>query len=106
MLLENLKAQRVYLKDGRLPIDNNAVERSMRPIAVGRKNYLFVGSENAGQWAAICYTILENCRMNKLDPRKYMDYVTKQIHLQGRENADYASLTPHAVFEQKNQLDL
>jgi len=68
--LKNLKAQRVYLKDGRLPIDNNTVERSIRPIAVGRKNYLFVGSEDAGQWAAICYTILENCRISKINPRK------------------------------------
>ena len=98
--IKNLKAQKVYLKDGRLPIDNNTVERSIRPIAVGRKNYLFVGSEDAGQWAAICYTIVENCRMNKIDPRKYMDHVTKQIHKQGRDDAEYDLLTPTAIADQ------
>lgn len=97
--IKNLEAQKVYLTDGRLPIDNNTVERSIRPVAVGRKNFMFVGSEDAGEWAAICYTIMENCRMNKLDPRKYMDYVTKQIHAQGRDSAEYDLLTPLAIAE-------
>ena len=61
---------------------------------------MFVGSEDAGQWAATCYTIMENCRMNKMDPRKYMAYVTQQIHEQGQDNVDYSTLTPLAVSEQ------
>ena len=90
----------MYLQDGRLPIDNNSVERSIRPVAVGRKNYLFVGSEDAGGWAATCYTIMENCRMNKLDPRKYLAYATKEIHRQKAEGAiDYSQVTPLAVAE-------
>ena len=97
--IKNLEAQKVYLTDGRLPIDNNTVERSIRPVAVGRKNFMFVGSEDAGEWAAICYTIMENCRMNKLAPRNYMDYVTKQIHAQGRDGAEYDLLTPLAVAD-------
>ncbi len=47
-----------YVEDGRLEIDNNLVENSIRPVAIGRKNYLFAGSHNGARWAAIIYTIL------------------------------------------------
>ena len=59
---------RVYASTGHVPIDNNEVERGMRLVAVGRKNYLFVGSEDAGDWCATMYTIVESCRMGKPRP--------------------------------------
>jgi len=60
--LDNSAELTVYTTDGRLPIDNNAVERSIRPIAIGRKNWLFAGSERGGEAAAIFFTIIESAR--------------------------------------------
>jgi transposase len=58
--LTRLKRLRPYLDDGRLSIDNNAAERGMRSISLGRKNYLFMGSDNGGRSAAIAYTLIEH----------------------------------------------
>jgi transposase len=92
----------IYLTDGMLPMDNNAAERSIRPITVGRKNYQFVGSEAAGANAAILYTLMESCRLISLDPWSYLTWVTIQIHLahSSNEQPEYASLTPHAAKRQ------
>ena len=94
------KELQVYLEDSCLPIDNNASERSIRSIVVGRKNFLFVGSEAAGEWAADCYSIMESCRLQGLDPRDYMRAVTP-ILLENRANQDfdYTQLTPKSVCE-------
>ena len=90
----------VYLEDGCLPIDNNAAERSIRSMVVGRKNWLFAGSEDAGQWAANCYSIMESCRLQGIDPRSYMNIVTKVlIENKNNENFDYSSLTPKMIAE-------
>ena len=90
----------VYLEDGCLPIDNNDAERSIRSMVVGRKNWLFAGSEDAGMWAANCYSIMESCRLQGIDPRNYMDIVTK-ILIKNRniKNFNYDSLTPKMVAE-------
>ncbi len=58
--------------DGRLSIDNNAAERGMRSIAVGRKNYLFMGSDNGGKSAAIAYTLIETAKLNGVDPQAWL----------------------------------
>ena len=52
----------VYLQDGRIEIDNNLVENAIRPTAVGKKNWLFIGEAGAGQRGAIIYTVIETCR--------------------------------------------
>ena len=52
--------------------DNNTVERTMRPIALGRKNYLFVGSEPGGKAAAIAYTLIETAKLNAVDPNTWL----------------------------------
>jgi transposase len=91
------KKLKVYLEDGELPIDNNAAEQILKPTVIGRKNYLFVGSEDAGKWAAICYSVIESCRLMEVDPREYLVVATEGIH-QGK---DPATLTPKAL---KNQL--
>ena len=61
-----------YASDGRLGIDNNPAERSLRGIALTRKNFLFLGSDAGGERAAILYTVLESAKLNGLDPEAYL----------------------------------
>ena len=61
-----------YASDGRLPIDNNPVENVIRPIAIGRKNWLFTGSQRAGQRAAAIQTLLGTAKLNGLDPAAWL----------------------------------
>lgn len=57
-----------YVEDGRLQIDNNLVENSIRPVALGRKNYLFAGSHDAARQAAMLYSLLATCKINNVEP--------------------------------------
>jgi transposase len=61
-----------FCGDGRIAIDNNAAERAIRPIAVGRKNWLFAGSERGGRAAAAFFTLIEGCRRNGVNPSEYL----------------------------------
>jgi transposase len=63
---------RPYLDNGILEIDNNTAERAMRAIALGRKNYLFVGAQTGGKSAAIAYTLIETAKLNGLDPQAWL----------------------------------
>ena len=68
----------VYLGDGRVEIDNNLVENAIRPTAIGKKNWLFIGEADAGQRSAIIYTVIESCRRRGLDPYAYLrDVLTR-----------------------------
>lgn len=60
-----------YLDDGRLEISNNAAERAIRPLALGRKNYMFAGSDAGGERAAAIYTLVETAKLNGLDPEAW-----------------------------------
>jgi hypothetical protein len=60
-----------YLDDGRLEISNNAAERAIRPLALGRKNWLFAGSDAGGKCAVSIYTLAETAKLNGLDPAAY-----------------------------------
>lgn len=67
-----------YLDEGRLSIDNNAAERAMRPLAVGRKNWLFAGSQRGARAAAIFYTLIESAKRAGIDPLAYLrDILTR-----------------------------
>ncbi len=77
--LTRLKRLRPYLGDGRLSIDNNAAERGMRSIAIGRKNYLFMGSDNGGKSAAIAYSLIETAKLNGVDPQAWLTDVLTRI---------------------------
>lgn len=66
--LKNWKALTRYLEDGDLPIDNNATERSLRGIAIGRKNWLFFGSDRGGRTAAVLRSFVSSCELVKIDP--------------------------------------
>jgi transposase/uncharacterized coiled-coil protein SlyX len=68
-----------YTGDGRIPIDNNVIERLLRPVAIGRKNYLFFGSEHGGQTAATLYTLVQSARRNCVDVWPYLTDVLRRI---------------------------
>ena len=69
----------VFLDDGRVEIDNNLVENKMRPVAIGRKNWLFFGSRDSGQQSAIIYTIVETCKILGINPQKYLLDVLQRL---------------------------
>jgi len=68
-----------YRDDGRLEIDNNAAERALRAVALGRKNWLFAGSDDGGERAAAIYSLLGTAKLNDLDPEGYLRYVLARI---------------------------
>ena len=70
--LTRMERMRPYLDHGILELDNNTAERGMRAIALGRKNYLFVGSEAGGKAAAIAYTLIETAKLNGVDPQAWL----------------------------------
>lgn len=77
--LTRMKKLRPYLDHGVLDIDNNSAERAMKPIALGRKNFLFVGSEGGGKSAAIAYTLIETAKLNSVDPQAWLTNVLGRI---------------------------
>ena len=68
-----------YLNDGRIEIDNNAAERSVRGIAIGRKNYLFLGSDLGGERAATMYSLIGSAKLNDINPEAYLRQVLSVI---------------------------
>ena len=68
-----------YCDDGRIEIDNNAAERSLRAVALGRKNYLFAGSDAGGERAAAIYSLIGSAKLNGLDPEAYLREVLTRI---------------------------
>jgi transposase len=73
--LGRMPKARTYLSNGMLEPDNNICEWSIRPIALGRKNYLFMGSVGGGKAAAIAYTLIETAKMNSVDPEAWLTWV-------------------------------
>ncbi len=84
----------VHLDDGRVEIDTNLVENAIRPTAVGKKNWLFIGEAGAGERSAIIYTIVENCRRRGLDPYQYLKEVFERLPLM--TNRQIKEITPKA----------
>jgi transposase len=68
-----------YRDDGHLEIDNNAAERALRAVAIGRKNYLFAGSDAGGERAAVIYSLLGSAKLNGIDPEAYLTSVLHRI---------------------------
>jgi len=77
--LNNWEALTRYCEAGYLEIDNNFSEREMRPIALGRKNYLFTGSKKGGDAAALFYSLVESAKLNKLNIYNYLKSVLEQL---------------------------
>ena len=91
--LSNRRALTRYLDDGNVPIDNNAVENSIQPLAVGRKNWLFVGSQQAGERAAVILSLIESLKLNGHDRWAYLKDVFKRLPTP--KNRDLELLLPH-----------
>ena len=68
-----------YRDDGRIEVDNNAAERALRGVALGRGNYLFMGSDAGGERAAAIYSLVETAKLNGLDPQAYLREVLMRI---------------------------
>jgi transposase len=77
--LDRFESMRRYLEDGRLRIDNNTVENSIRPLALGRKNYLYAGSHKTAQNAGLIYSLIESCRINQVNPYDYLVDMLKNL---------------------------
>jgi hypothetical protein len=77
--LTRMKKLTPYLDHGFLELDNNTAERAMRPIALGRKNYLFMGSMRGGKSAAIIYSLIETAKLNNVDPQAWLTDVLRRI---------------------------
>ena len=77
--LTRWKALTRYVDDGRIEIDNNAAERALRGVSLGRKNYLFMGSDAGGERAAAIYSLVETAKLNGLDPQAYLREVLERI---------------------------
>lgn len=77
--LSRWQALTLVLRDGRACLDNNAAERSMRPMTLGRKNWLFAGSDAGGERAAAIYSLTETAKLNALDPEDYLRQVLERI---------------------------
>lgn len=94
-------AQRRFLDDPRLSPDNNAVERALRLVAVGRKNWLFAGSEQAAYDAATLYTLVASCKELEIEPWHYLHDVIKRRAAD--PNGSASALTPRAWWEAKRR---
>jgi transposase len=77
--LTRLPKARPYLDHGFLELDNNTAERAVRPVTLGRKNYLFMGSEAGGKSAAIAYSLIETCKLNRVNPEAWLAWVLERI---------------------------
>ena len=77
--LDQWPALQRFLTDGRIEIDNNGVENAIRPTAIGKKNWLFIGAADAGQWGAVLYTVVESCRRRGIDPLAYLREVLTRL---------------------------
>lgn len=78
-LAERYNKLQVYINEGKLEIDNNLVENKIRPVAIGRKNYLFAGSHDAAQRAAMIYSLLGSCKLNNINPNDYLKDVLQRL---------------------------
>jgi transposase len=77
--MTRLPKARPYLEYGFLELDNNTAERAVRPITLGRKNYLFMGAEAGGYSAAIAYTLIETCKLNGVNSEAWLAWVLERI---------------------------
>ncbi|EIZ0225436.1 IS66 family transposase, partial [Escherichia coli] len=78
-LLKQWEALNVYCSNGQVEIDNNIAENALRGVAVGRKNWLFAGSDSGGEHAAVLYSLIGTCRLNNVEPEKWLRYVIEHI---------------------------
>ena len=89
-----LKKLSLYVTDGRYKIDDNMVENSIRPLAIGRKNYLFCGDDEAAQRAAVVYSLLATCKARGVDERTWLEDVLRRMPEYELNRKDLSELLP------------
>jgi len=77
--LNRLPKTRPYIDNGFLELDNNTCERAMKPVAIGRKNWMFAGSQRGGKAMAIAFTLIETAKLNRVDPQAWLTDVLSRI---------------------------
>ena len=88
-----------FIEEGQVEIDNNLVENAIRPTAVGKKNWLFIGDKDAGWRSAVIYSIITSCRSRGIDPHAYLkDVLTR---LPTMTNHQIIEITPAAWAKSK-----
>lgn len=90
-----------YVNDGRINIDNNLIENAIRPLALGRKNWLFCGNDASAYRAAIVYSLIGTCKNTGIEPRIWMEDVLTKIPYYLRDGKDLADLLPRKWAEQR-----
>lgn len=94
--LSNWNELNHFLKDGRIEIDNNLLENAIRPFALGRKNWLFMGSPEGAKAGAILYSLIETCKAHNIEPYKYLCEMLHNIRL-CKTDDDYQKLLPQNI---------
>ncbi len=86
-----------YIHHGEVPISNCWIENQIRPFALGRRNWLFTGTAQSANKAALLYSLIQSCKMNELNPRAYLEYVLNQAHAMRRGDIPPRSLLPQFI---------
>ena len=86
-----------YVDYGEIEISNCCVENQIRPFALGRKNWLFVGNELSANKSALLYSLIQTCKLNQIDPRSYLMTVLNQVHKMRRKEIDPETLLPQFI---------
>jgi transposase len=92
-----------FLDDGRICLTNNAAERALRGVALGRKSWLFAGSDRGGERAAIMYTLIQTARLNDVDPQAWLADVLDRIN--DHKITDLAALLPWSWTAERERRD-
>lgn len=86
-----------YIDHGEVPISNCWIENQIRPFALGRRNWLFTGTPESANKAALLYSLIQTCRMNSIDPKKYLEYVLNKANAMRRGDISPTSLLPQFI---------
>ena len=86
-----------YIDHGEAHISNCLIENQVRPFAVGKRNWLFLGNQRSASRAALLYSLVQSCQINHIDTRKYFLYILNQIHPLRRRQIDPATILPHTI---------
>jgi transposase len=86
-----------YIQHGEVPISNIWIENQIRPFALGRRNWLFSGTPESANKAALLYSLIQTCNMHGISARKYLEYVLNQSHAMRRGDVSATSLLPQFI---------
>ena len=92
----------MFLTDGRVQPDNNLVENTIRPTAIGKKNWLFMGDPKGGDRAAVFYTLISNCHRAGIDAQAYLTDLFTRLPLPQETTKNLSRLTPHGWAAERN----